>query len=109
MAHFAELDRDNVVLRVIVADQAFIDSGAVGEPSRWVQTSYNGRMRKNYAGPGYTYDKGRDAFIAPQPYASWRLDEATCLWEPPIPMPHDGKMYQWNEAKGAWTSVGDQP
>ena len=90
MSHFAEIDETNTVLRVIVAEQEFIDTGAVGDPSKWIQTSYNTRagvhygqdgmpdsgepMRKNYAGIGYTYDATRDAFIPPKPYASWVLD-----------------------------------
>lgn len=95
MSHFAEVV-DGVVQRVIVAEQDFIDSGAVGDPSRWIRTSYNtsggehpeGRpLRKNYAGIGYTYDAKRDAFIPPQPDPSWTLNEQTCLWEPPADWP----------------------
>lgn len=98
MSHFAQIDDNNVVINVIVAEQDFIDSGAVGDPSRWIQTSYNthggqhpeGRpLRKNYAGIGYTYDPSRDAFIPPQPYPSWILDEKTCWWQPPVPVPDD--------------------
>ena len=85
MSHFAEINSDNIVQRVIVAEQNFINSGLVGDSFNWVQTSYNGNFRKNYAGSGYTYDKVRDAFIAPQPYPSWTLVEATCQWESPIP------------------------
>ena len=97
MSHFAEIDNNNIVQRVIVAEQDFINSGAVGDSFRWVQTSYNNNFRKNYAGKGYTYDKTRDAFISPQPYPSWLLDEDTCLWNPPIPMPDDDKLYEWVE------------
>ena len=68
----------------------------------WKQTSYNGNIRKNYAGVGYTYDAARDAFIAPRPFPSWILDEATCQWAAPTPMPTDGKRYQWDEATLAW-------
>ena len=105
MSHFAEIDNDNIVQRVIVAEQDFINSGAVGDSFRWVQTSYNNNFRKNYAGKGYTYDKTRDAFIAPQPYPSWLLNEDTCLWDAPTPMPDDGKMYTWDESTTSWVEV----
>jgi hypothetical protein len=102
MSHFAEINSDSIVQRVIVAEQNFINSGAVGDSFNWVQTSYNGNFRKNYAGSGYTYDKTRDAFIAPQPYPSWTLVEATCQWESPIPYPTDDKMYTWDEETTNW-------
>ena len=102
MSHFAEINSDNIVQRVIVAEQNFINSGLVGDSFNWVQTSYNGNFRKNYAGSGYTYDKVRDAFIAPQPYPSWTLVEATCRWESPIPYPTDDKMYTWDEDTTNW-------
>ena len=102
MSHFAEINSDSIVQRVIVAEQNFINSGAVGDSFNWVQTSYNGNFRKNYAGTGYTYDKSKDAFIAPQPYASWTLVEATCQWEAPVAYPDDGKMYTWDEDTTAW-------
>ncbi len=105
MSHFAEIDNNNIVQRVIVAEQDFINSGAVGDSFRWVQTSYNNNFRKNYAGKGYTYDKTRDAFISPQPYPSWLLDEDTCRWEAPTPMPDDGKMYDWDEDTTSWIIV----
>jgi hypothetical protein len=105
MSHFAEINSDSVVQRVIVAEQDFINSGAVGDSFNWVQTSYNGNFRKNYAGTGYTYDKTRDAFIAPQPYASWTLVEATCQWEAPTAYPTDGEMYTWDEDTTAWVEV----
>ena len=105
MSHFAEINTDNIVQRVIVAEQDFINSGAVGDSFNWVQTSYNGNFRCNYAGSGYTYDKTRDAFIAPQPYPSWTLVEATCQWESPTPMPTDGKMYTWDEDTTAWVEA----
>lgn len=114
MAHFAEVV-NGIVKRVIVAEQDFIDSGAVGIPSRWVQTSYNtyaGKhklggtpLRKNYAGIGYTYDEQRDAFIPPKPYPSWNLNEDTCLWESPIPYPNDEKQYIWDETIGNWSEL----
>ena len=105
MSHFAEINTDNIVQRVIVAEQDFINSGAVGDSFNWVQTSYNGNFRKNYAGSGYTYDKTRDAFNAPQPYASWTLVEATCQWESPTPYPTDGEMYTWDEDTTAWVEA----
>ncbi len=105
MSHFAEIDNNNIVQRVIVAEQDFINSGAVGDSFRWIQTSYNNNFRKNYAGTGYTYDKTRDAFIAPQPFPSWLLDEDTCRWEAPTPMPDDGKMYKWDEDATSWVIV----
>ena len=105
MSHFAEINSDSIVQRVIVAEQDFINSGLVGDSFNWVQTSYNSNFRKNYAGTGYTYDKTRDAFIAPQPYASWTLVEATCQWEAPVAYPTDGKMYTWDEDTTAWVEV----
>ena len=105
MAHFAKLDKNNIVENVIVAEQDFINSGQVGDSFLWVQTSYNGNFRKNYAGVGYTYDKTRDAFIPPKPYPSWVLDEATCLWNAPTPMPTDGKVHSWNEERLTWDEV----
>jgi hypothetical protein len=101
MSHFAKLN-NNVVTEVIVAEQDFINSGAVGDSFLWVQTSYSGSFRKNYAGVGYTYDKTKDAFIAPKPYPSWVLVEDTCQWEAPTAMPDDGKAYEWDEATTAW-------
>ena len=113
MAHFAQVE-NGIVMQVIVADQDVIDSGVFG--SGWVQTSYNTQggkhrlggtpFRKNYAGIGYTYDSQRDAFIPPQPHPSWALDEDTCLWKPPTPMPTDSNMYIWDEATLSWTLIG---
>jgi len=105
MSHFAEIDNDNIVQRVIVAEQDFINSGAVGDSFRWIQTSYNNNFRKNYAGKGYTYDKTRDAFIAPNPYPSWTLVEATCQWEAPSAYPDDGKEYTWDEDNTEWKEI----
>ena len=119
MAHFAELDKNNLVLRVIVIDQESINTGNWGNPDNWLQTSYNTRggvhytpnshepdggvaFRKNYAGIGYTYDSTRDAFIAPKNYPSWVLNEDTCLWDAPTPYPDDGKMYEWDEDNTNW-------
>jgi hypothetical protein len=101
MSHFAKLN-NNVVTEVIVAEQDFINSGAVGDSFLWVQTSYNGNFRKNYASVGGTYDKVRDAFIAPKPYPSWVLVEDTCQWKAPTAMPNDGKAYAWDEDTTAW-------
>lgn len=113
MAHFAKVE-NNIVTQVIVAEQDVIDSGLFGDPNSWVQTSYNtkggqhpeGRpLRKNFAGVGYTYDATLDAFIPPKPFASWTLNEDTCLWEPPIKHPDDGKLYLWDEGQQNWTEV----
>lgn len=101
MSHFAKIDKDNIVTEVIVAEQDFINSGAVGDSFLWVQTSYNNNFRKHYAGIGYTYDKVNDVFIKPQAHASWTLD-ASFDWQPPTPMPDDGKRYVWNEATTTW-------
>ena len=104
MSHFAKLN-NNVVTEVIVSEQDFINSGAVGDSFLWVQTSYSSSFRKNYAAVGFTYDKVRDAFIAPKPYPSWVLVEATCQWEAPTAMPDDGKAYEWNESTTAWVVI----
>lgn len=135
MAHYAELDENNVVLRVIVVsdEDAGPPPGIEGEAfcakllgGRWKQTSYNTRcglhydsstntpdggvpFRKNYAGIGSVYDEVRDAFISPTPYPSWVLNETTCCWEPPVPQPldpaPDGYVYQWSEAAAGWVLV----
>ena len=112
MSHFAKIE-NGIVTQVIVAEQDVIDSGMFG--TGWIQTSYNTYgsvhknngtpLRKNYAGIGFTYDQTRDAFIAPQPYASWTLNETTCLWDAPTPYPEDGKMYSWNEETTSWVEV----
>jgi hypothetical protein len=108
MAHFAELDENNTVIRVLVTDnndpngdegyQWLIDN--LG--GTWVQTSYNRNFRKNFAAIGYSFDFDRDAFIAPKPYPSWVLDDETCQWEAPTPYPTDGFTYFWNEGELAW-------
>ena len=105
MAHFAKLDSTKTVTQVIVAEQDFINSGQVGDSFLWVQTSYNGNFRKNYAGVGYTYDTTRDAFIPSKPYSSWTLDEDTCQWAAPVAYPTDGKDYTWNEDTTNWIEV----
>ena len=117
MTHFAEINADNIVQRVIVADQEFVD----GQEGEWVQTSYNTRggkhydvdgnedsitpLRKNYAGVGYIYDSAKDAFYSPEPYPSWTLNETSCQWEPPTPMPVDDNLYSWDEPTLAWVIV----
>ena len=119
MAHFAKLDENNVVLEVhsVHNNELLINGIEVeamgivflvnwsGGYTNWKQTSYNGSFRKNYAGIGYTYDVQRDAFIPPQPYNSWELNEDTCLWQPPTPMPIDGKLYNWNESTLSWIEI----
>lgn len=109
MAHWAELDENNIVLRVTVGNNDEPDEGYQwlidNLGGTWVQTSYNGNIRYNYAGIGYTYDEGRDAFIPPKPFDSWVLNEETCLWEAPIPYPNDGLVYSWDETSGDWVEV----
>ena len=113
MSSFAQLDENNIVTRVIAIEQDLIDTGLWGEPSSFIQTSYNtlaGRhllggtpLRKNYAGIGYTYDPVRDAFIPPKPFNSWILNEDTCQWDSPVPYPSDiTKDYEWNEDTLSW-------
>jgi len=116
MSHFAEVI-DGIVIRVIVAEQDFIDK--LPNPKEWVQTSYNTRggihyapnslepdsgiaLRKNYAGIGFIYDSIRNAFYSPQPYPSWLLDDDTCQWDAPVPMPDDDKWYDWDESTTNW-------
>jgi len=108
MAHYAFLDVNNMVTEVIVGkDETDLSEdweqfyGAIRNQV-CKRTSYHGNIRKNYAGIGYTFDAGRDAFIAPQPFPSWVLSEQTCQWEAPVPMPTDGKWYIWGEDKKAW-------
>ena len=120
MAHYAILNAQNVVTQVIVGKDEH-EPGSDGQPMDWEayyggkRTSYNTQggvhsgggtpFRKNYAGVGFTYDPARDAFIPPQPYPSWTLDEQTCQWVPPVPMPTDG-MYVWDESTLAWSQIG---
>ena len=111
MAHFAKVE-NGVVTQVIVIDQETLSTGHWGDPASWIQTSYNtagGKhtlggipLRKNFAGVGHTYDANRDAFIPPRLFASWVLDEETCLWNPPTPRPTDGKIYNWDEDSKSW-------
>ena len=113
MAHYAKVE-NGIVTQVIVAEQEFINSGYVGEPTDWVQTSYNthgnqhpeGRpLRGNYAGVGYTYDSTNDVFYASQPYPSWILNNTTWTWEAPVAMPTDGKIYKWDEIIQNWSEL----
>jgi hypothetical protein len=113
MAHWAKCV-DGKVVSVIVAEKEFFDTFVDNSPGQWLQTSYRtiggqhpeGKpLRKNYAGIGYTYDAVRDAFIPPSPFASWVLNEDTCLWEAPVAMPTDGKAYEWDEATTSWKEV----
>lgn len=109
MSHFAEIDENNVVLRVLVGDNNMPNEGydwfVENLGGTWIQTSYNGNIRKNFAGVGYTYDEERDAFIPPQPFESWTLNETTCRWQAPVPYPQDGRIYQWDEDTTTWIEV----
>lgn len=117
MAHFAEIGLDNVVLRVIVVhNNELLDDNNVEQESKgaefcrslfggtWLQTSYNGNKRKNFAAPGYTYNSSLDAFVPPKPFDSWVLDEETCRWQAPVPMPSDG-VYSWDEPSLSWVPI----
>ena len=118
MAHFAEIDENNIVTQVIVVNNSELidDDGNESEVkgvgfcaslfghSNWVQTSYNGNIRYNYAGVGYTYDDVNNAFIAPQPFPSWSLDD-NFDWQAPTPMPEDDKQYSWNEETQSWDEI----
>ena len=114
MAHFAHIT-NGIVDQVIVIEADVLATGNWGNPSEWIQTSYNTQsgvhalggtpLRKNFAGIGYTYDAQRDAFIPPKPYASWILNEDTCQWGAPTPMPTDNKIYRWDESTTAWIEV----
>jgi hypothetical protein len=114
MAHFAKIGTGNTVEQVIVVsndiaitEQAGVDfiNKLYNTSDIWKQTSYNNNFRKNYAGIGFTYDSTRDAFIPPKPYASWLLNEDTCLWNAPVAMPTDGKVYTWDEATLSWVEA----
>lgn len=110
MAHFAELDQNNIVIRVCVVANEYESDGENWCKNfwggTWKQTSYNNNIRYNYAGIGYTYDASADAFYAPQPYNSWSLDE-NYIWQPPIARPSDGKFYNWDEENTQWVEVSD--
>ena len=116
MAHFAKVN-NGIVEQVIVAEPEFFQTFVDSSPGEWIQTSYNTHagvhalggtpLRKNYAGIGYTYDRVRDAFIPPKPYASWTLNEDTCLWDAPVAYPDDGNRYTWDEATTNWVEVNN--
>jgi hypothetical protein len=109
MSHFAELDENNIVLRVLVGDNNLPNEGydwfVENLGGTWVQTSYNGTIRKNFAGIGFTYDEELDAFIAPQPFDSWTLNTQTAKWMSPSPYPQDGRIYEWDEENLNWKEV----
>jgi hypothetical protein len=117
MSHFAKINSKNIVEQVIVIEQEVLNTGHWGDPTSWVQTSYNTYggvhnlggtpLRKNFAGVGYTYDASRDAFIPPKPFASWLLNENTCLWEAPISRPaaKGNIIYVWNEDTVSWIEI----
>jgi hypothetical protein len=121
MGHFAEVDRNNTVVRIVLIDQETINTGKLGSPDRWIETSTHTRggkhydqdgveddgvpLRYNYAGIGMTYDKDRDAFIPQQPYPSWVLNDDTCEWDAPTPYPDDDKRYDWDEDTTSWKEI----
>ncbi len=117
MAHFAKLKNNIVQQVIVVSNQDILDEQGQESEEKgiafcsnllggtWKQTSYNGNIRKNYAGIGYTYDEGRDAFIPPKPFNSWLLDEDTCQWKAPVDYPTDGERYTWNEETLTWDKV----
>jgi len=124
MAHFAKVV-NGVVDQVIVAEPEFFDTFVDSSPGEWIQTSYNTKggvhynpetgepdggvaLRKNYAGVGFTYDRDKDAFILPQPYPSWTLNEESCLWEAPVAYPEDEQVYVWNEETTSWDVVTEE-
>lgn len=122
MAHFAKIDSNGIVTEVIVVKNDILLENGVEKEQKgkdfiqglfgsgtWVQTSYNGNIRKNYAGIGYTYDSTRDAFIPPKPFDSWTLNESTCLWEAPVDHPTDGTICEWDEENQQWVNCLTTP
>ena len=119
MAHFAQLENNIVTKVIVVANLDILDENGQESEQKgidfcsnllggtWKQTSYNGKIRKNYAGVGYTYDEGRNAFIAPKPFNSWLLDETTAQWKAPVDYPTDDKRYTWNEETTSWVEVAE--
>jgi hypothetical protein len=117
MAHFAQLENNVVTKVIVVSNQDILDENGQESEQKgidfcsnllggtWKQTSYNGNIRKNYAGVGYTYDEGRDAFIAPKPYNSWTLDETKAQWKAPVDYPTDDKKYTWDEDTTSWKEL----
>lgn len=122
MAHFAEINNSGIVIRVLATDNAKPGEGyfwlVENLGGTWIKTSYNTRagqhlqggtpLRKNFAGIGFTYDQDRDAFIPPKDFESWKLNEETCRWEPPIPYPQDGKDYYWDEDSVSWIEIVEE-
>jgi hypothetical protein len=114
MSHFVKV-LDGKVIQGIVAEAEFFQTFVDSSPGEWIQTSYNTHggvhvnggtpLRKNYAGIGYSYDRIKDAFIPPKPFASWVLNDDTCLWDAPTPMPTDDKFYEWNETTTSWKEI----
>mgnify|MGYP007072314941 CR=1 FL=1 len=114
MGHFAKV-KDGIVTQVIVAEPDFFETFVDNSVGKWIQTSYNTKgglhtqggtpLRKNYAGIGFSYDSELDAFIPPQPFASWTLNEDTCLWDSPVTYPDDGNLYSWDEDTSSWIAV----
>ena len=115
MAHFAEIENNIVTRVVVIHNNELLDENGIEQEANgiafcqshfgttnWIQTSYNGNIRKNYASIGHTYDEQRDAFIPPKPYASWLLNEDTCQWVSPVPHPTDNKRYYWDEDTTSW-------
>jgi hypothetical protein len=117
MAHFAQLDNNQVIQVIVVHNNELLDENGIEQESKgqefcanllggtWLQTSYNASIRKNYAGLGFLYDSTRDAFIPPKPFDSWVLNEDTCNWQSPVTYPSDGKVYEWNESTASWVPV----
>ena len=104
MSHFAQIDNDDIVQRVIVAEQDFINSGAVGDSFNWIQCSYSGSFRKQYPGRGFKWDRVHQVFVGPRPYPSWNLD-VNMDWIPPVPYPDDSVSHSWDEAAQLWVST----
>jgi hypothetical protein len=118
MAHFAQIDENNIVLQVIVVDNnELLDENGIEQETKgrefcssllggtWIQTSYNSNFRKNFAGIGFMYDLTKDAFIQTQPYPSWVLNQDTCIWEAPVPYPSTGGTFTWNETEQTWDTL----
>ena len=119
MAHFAQLDKNNIVLQVLVINNEDITVNEVedeatgiafcqslfGTDTQWAQTSYNNNMRMRYAGIGYWFDRQNDVFIAPKPYESWTLDPISYDWVAPVPYPNDGALYVWDETSTSWSEI----
>jgi len=117
LAHFVRLENGIVVQGIVVNNAELLDENGVENEQKginfcsnllggtWIQTSYNGKIRKNYAGVGYTYDETLDAFVPPKPFASWLLDTDKAQWKAPVEMPTDGEIYTWNEETTSWNLI----